>query len=235
MELFGLQPNEFRDLLLSVGTHRGRRPLSPVEVASALEKMQAAGASPKDCAAAVHLDGTAMIGRFLRLLQLHPEIRHMVDWGQSGARIGFSSAAELARLGAEDQVRAARSVVENQLSSAEVKQIVQRARRSDRGIAGAIEDIVQLRPKIERRHIFIGAIGSQQLRELLSSITQERRDLILDDVIRELFRSAADLSGRLGPAKFTIASSEELPSYLLDKTTDIEAGVNAALLRRGVA
>lgn len=235
MNLFGLLPEEFQGVLLSLGNHRGRRPLSPVEAATCLNKMKDSGASLKDCAAAVHLDGTGMISRFLRLLDLTPEIQHLIDWGQSGATIGFTGASELARLPQDQQLLVARAVIERQLTGAEVKQIVQRIRRSHRSVGDAIDDIVKLRPTVEQRHLYIGSIASDRVTAFLASQSQEQRDQILRDVLLGILPHSADVSARLGRTRFTIASKETVEQAVSGLEPDLEARVNAALEQRVVS
>ena len=84
-----LSPQELQGLLLSVGTHRGKRLLSPVEVANLFAKVTSEGGRLGDCARAAQLEGTTMVGRFLRLLKLPESVRHLVDWGSNPGAIGF--------------------------------------------------------------------------------------------------------------------------------------------------
>jgi hypothetical protein len=229
MNLFGLEPDEFRDVLLSIGTNRGRRPLSPVEVAALLKKILGTGASLKDCAAAMHLEGPTMVSRFTRLLQLHPDVQHLVDWGQSGATLSFSSATEIAKLPPEDHVAAVSAIIEHQLTGGEVKQIVQRFVRSHRSLDDAVDEITRLRPTIERQHLFIGAVIDAALQSQLSSRSQEQRDQLLQAVLQEHFGEASTLSARLGRTKFTISSKDDLSKIVRDGDTDVENTINNLL------
>jgi hypothetical protein len=229
MNLFGLEPDEFRDVLLSIGSNRGRRPLSPIEVAILLKKILDIGTSMKDCAAAVHLEGPTMVSRFTRLLNLHPDVQHLVDWGQSGATVSFSSATEIAKLPQEDHVPAANAIVENQLTGGEIKQIVQRVVRSHRKLADAVDEIVQLRPMIERHHLYIGAVIDDGLRTVLASRTQEQRDQLLQEFLREHFPTASTLSVRLGRTRFTISSKDDLSKLTGGSNDDLEKIINDSL------
>src|SRR5262245_60099145 len=98
MALAALSGEERKRLLLSVGTHRRERYLSPVEVAHLFQKATRGGDTLADLAAAVQLDGTSWVARFITLLKLTPDVQHMVDWGKSGSTLAFTSAVELARL-----------------------------------------------------------------------------------------------------------------------------------------
>ena len=91
-----ISPENKRDLILSVGIHKKERPLSPVEVAELLQKLINSGTTKKEISQEIVLDLT-MISRFLRLLNLAPEIQHLIGWGGQ-SRISFSTASEIARL-----------------------------------------------------------------------------------------------------------------------------------------
>ena len=81
--LSGVPPETKRDLLLTVGSHRDDRPLSPEEVARSFQAALDAGSTLADLAALVHFDGTSMVSRFLRLLRLPGDVLRVVGWGQS--------------------------------------------------------------------------------------------------------------------------------------------------------
>ncbi len=138
--MLGLSPEQTKRLLLSVGSHRGTRPFSPVEVAETLKISIDAGSKLSELASALHLDGTSMVTRFLRLLDLSPQVRDWVDWGESGSTIGFTAASELSRLSdSGEQNQLGRAALENQLKSSEVREVVQIRRRSKRPLAACGE------------------------------------------------------------------------------------------------
>jgi len=144
----GLTPEERRDLILSVGTHRGQRRLSPLEVARLLQKARASGATNKDCSDALQI-GVTQISTFLRLLQLTPEVQHLAGWGSARqASIPFSSLAELNRFPAVDQLRVAEVILREGLSWKEVIELVQIAKRSGDPVDECIALVLDRRPKI---------------------------------------------------------------------------------------
>ncbi len=89
-----LTNEERRQLLLSVGTHRGQRPLSPFEVAELFARAISKGATLAECAAAASLEGTTWVSRFLRLLKLPSTVTHLVDWGGGSGTIGLNRKAQ---------------------------------------------------------------------------------------------------------------------------------------------
>ena len=92
----GLSTDEERDLILSVGTHRPGRMLTPVEVAELLQRALDAGASSESIAKRCLLEGTTTISRFLRLLDLEEASKHLVVFGSKKGSLGFTTAMEVA-------------------------------------------------------------------------------------------------------------------------------------------
>lgn len=198
----GATPKELQQLILSVGTHRNERPLSPVEVSDLLARSIAAGASRSECGEALNV-GSTQIATFLRLQKLAPELRHLASWGSKEGGIAFSSLAQLASMGASDQRVVATAILENGLTWKEVVQIAQIWERSEGSIHDAISKVLALRPEIEVRHIVIGSVRSRDLRSTLSTLSQRERDELLDAALRSIGQGA-DMSGRLGADVFTL-------------------------------
>jgi len=225
----GLAPEEARDLTLSVGTHHGKRRLSPVEVGLLFRKAIAAGASPTQCAHFVHLTGPSMVSRFLRLLRLSPEIQHTVDWRQAGATIAFAAAWRLADLGVGEQTEAASQIMSLGLSTSEVSQILQIKKRSHRPLSECIAEVVGMRPSITRRHLFLGSVTDEAARTYLSGLKQGERDRLLESMISEIYGPLAKTSARLGADRFTITTDEEGASKLKNFPSSFEVAINSRL------
>jgi hypothetical protein len=225
----GLSPEEQKLLLLSVGSHRTNRPYSPVEVAQRFQKAIAAGTSLKECSEAVHFDGTSMVSRFLRLLRLRPEIQHLADWGQTGSTIAFTAASELARALPEDQQVASQAVLQHGLSSSEVKQLVQMRERSGKPMAECVDDLLRLRPHIEKRYVFVGAVISERLRRHLSNLTQAQRDGLLRAALPKRYPGLRGFASRMGTERFTIVGPEALAQTLNADDEGFETAINAGL------
>ena len=227
--MIGLTRQEYRDLTLSVGTHRGDRRLSPLEVARLLDKALGAGTSRRECAAALGV-GTSQIGTFLKLLVLASDIQHFADWrGTKSASIPFSTLAELARLSPQDQVPAARSVLRHNLTWKEVVQLAQIADRSGKGIEECIADVLKLRPQIETHYLFVGAIISDSLRHDLGTLSQRDRDRLIAQTFFRLTGPDYGVRGRLGAEEFTVLSQHDLPRLLNVEPDELEEIVNDAL------
>ncbi len=210
----GLNALELGRLRLSVGygTHKKGRPLSPVEVGTLLRKARSEGVSLDECASEIQLDGTGHIGRFLRILELPDDIQHLIDWGSGKEFVGFTSAVELAKLkSAEDQHSLTQATISNGINSKEVRQVVQLRERSGRSIEECVKEVVGMRPRIEKRFVFVGTVDSQTSK-VLDGITQKKRDSILASGIEEIGLQGA--TGRLGRQIFTLVGQENFDASL---------------------
>ena len=217
--MLGLSDKDSSLLLCSVGTHQGRRPLSPLEIGELLEKVVANGSSVKDCADELQV-GQTQISTFLKLPKLNPEIQYLADWGRtSKSSIAFSSLAELSRLNSADQLKAASAILGHSFSWKEVIQLVQLYDRSSKKIDECIKDVNNLRPEVEIRHMVIGEIKSEANREILLKLNQGQRDALFKSVLGQLYGSARGVNGRLSASNFTITSTFD-PMRQIDQDAD---------------
>lgn len=212
--LTGLDPLELGRLRVSVGygTHRKGRPLSPVEVAELIQLARLNGNTLTDCAKEIRIDESGL-GRFLRLLELPDDLRHLVDWGGGGEVLGFSTAIELVRIAnTVDMYRVKDRILETGLTSKETRQVVQLLERSERDVDDILHEVIGMRPVVERRFVFIGSVISETTSEKLTKKTQrERNDLLERAMARVGILSA---SGRLGSNRFTLVGGESFDSSL---------------------
>lgn len=227
-----LTPQERQGLLLSVGTHRGRRKLSPVEVATIFSKIIAAGGSLSDCARAARFEGTTMVARFLRLLKLPEPVRHLVDWGSVPGNIGLSSGAELARLeNAADEEEVVRGVLTYRLSGSEVRQVVQLRKRSKRPVKDCLDEVVGMRPRIEKRYVYVGAVTDIALKDALDKLTQHERDALLAGAMKSVLPATKLAVTRLAANRFTLVGGADFGDAIKQKNDSLEHEINDALAR----
>jgi hypothetical protein len=223
----GLSPEEHKKLILSVGTHRGKRSISPVEAAVLFDKAQRAGASLADCAKAVQLEGPTWVGRFLNLLKLPEDVRHLVDWGRGAGAVTFTSAADIARLDGPDDRRAAiQAALMHNLSTKEVRQLVQLRKRSLRTMAECTEGVLKMRPQVDVRHVFIGSV-SEGLRARMRDLGQYARDEIFAKVVKQVI--GPGVSGRLGAERFTVVGGQTFGAVVAAKKDLLEREINEGL------
>lgn len=215
--------SERRALLLSVGGGHLDRPLSPVEVGRLFAKARAGGNSSREIAESLHLDSAAMIGRFLSLTKLPLQVQETVGWGRNKGSINLTQAQEVARLSsALEQTFLAEAVVENGLSSGEVRAVVQLVRNAGQPVAKAVQSTLAMRPTVERRYVAICTIHDESLRMFLSTLSNATRRNLLREALPFEVESCS-----LSSTHFTLATGEQVSDI-----EEIETTVNAALLAR---
>lgn len=229
MTMKGVSDQEHKNLLVSVGTHRGERRLSPVEVAQLLNKATDAGLTHKDCADELSISPT-QVSTFLKLLRLDPSVQHFAQWGSSdSAGVSFSSLAKLARLNADEQEEAAEAIIRHDLTWNEVVQLVQLWDRSPaKGIGDCIDEVLEMRPEVEEQNVVIGAIVSDELQARLDELSQKERDEHLGRVLEESLPHSVSFNGRLGCERFTITIDDGFEA--IKDVDQLESAINDALI-----
>lgn len=202
----GLSDIEERDLILSVGTHRSERRLSPVEIAELFDRAMKSGVSRDQLAERCLLENTTIIGRFLSLLDLAPVVQHLVSFGTGVGSISFTAGKEIARVGdQESQAVLAERTLQDRLTSAEVRAVVQKMLRSGASIEDSADAIVELRVRVERQYVYIAGIEESEVSVWLAEMTQLQRDEILREFLSTWSLSA---DGHLGDKSFTLVADE---------------------------
>ena len=175
MTLRTLSQTDLRDLLLSVGTHRERRKLTPLQVAHLLSREVATGTTRGTIAKALRVN-PSQVGSFLKLSHLHPPIARKATWGRTTSdAIGFSSLAELhpltkAPFSPNDQTSVADAIQLHRFTRAEVQAIVQTARRSRKPLHDCIEETLRRRPTVSTTRVLLGTILSEETVGLVEDV-----------------------------------------------------------------
>ena len=222
----GLTTAEHQSLILSIGTHRRIRRLSPVEVANLIQKSVHAGMSRTDCATALGVQAD-QISRFLRLLQLHPEVRCLASWGNSDlGKVPFTTLTYLTPLTWEDQMHVTSAIIQHRITKEEVKQIIQIFRRSNASPSESVRRVLKMRSRVEDKYIFFGMIHSDDCRQYLSKLSSRQRIAAMENIIAEIIPHPHMATGRLYPSTFSIVSEKNLSELTDMDTENIEEWVN---------
>lgn len=210
------------------GKQQKGRLLSPVEVGELLQRACNAGSSLDECAKEIRIDATGL-RRFLRILELPDDLQHVISWGNPRDAVGFSCAAELARIpGADDQRTVTSAILANGLNSKEVRQVAQLRERSGRPVSECVKEVIGMRPTVDRRYVFIGSVVDQAMQEHLAGLPQRERDAMLAAGVENIGLKGA--SGRLGPRFFTLVGDESFGASMEQVgKQDIEARLRAYL------
>jgi hypothetical protein len=231
----GLTPEESRDLIMSVGTHHGKRRISPVEAGLLIQKALKAGCSAEVCAQFLGFKDPSMVAWFAKLLRVDPTLHHLIGWGKAAGTVSFIAATEIGTLNEDEQKEAFDLVISNQLSKLEVFQAVQLRKRSKRRICECVEEVTRMRPRVTRKFLFLGAVAGDPVKQYLSNLKQPERDELMSAIMTELYGKLSRTSAHLGADRFTIVTDEEGASRL--KQADppgFESAVNQLLLTRTV-
>jgi hypothetical protein len=202
-----LSSDERRDLILSIGTHKKNRPLSPIQVAQLLNRLYPTQGIPlNQIAHELLLKDPSILRRFLSLLSLPPELQPLVDWGTSPGYLSFSVASEISRAKEPEKINLlAKDALENQRSKEEVRAILQCNLRGGGSLTHCIETIDSTRSKVIHHYVFLGQlptlIHGNQWEEQYSS---ELRAMLSKLVHEENVLSAAVKNGRFS---FTLTES----------------------------
>lgn len=224
-----LSPDKHRRLILSVGTGQSQRPLSPIEVAAAIEELLKEGMTASDVASHLQLESTTMISRFRRLLSLPVSVQHLVDWRSGSTTVAFSVATHIARLGnIRDQEQLFSAAIENRLTSSEIQQIIQLISKACRSLDMAISEVLSTRPVIQRIEVFVGAILTEPMRVRLAATDQKRRDELISEFLRLRFPKS-ECGGRLGADRFSIVGGTSFADLVRRIPGGYEIAVNEFL------
>lgn len=226
-----LKPELKRDLILSLGTHRSKRRLSPIEVAETIDALLKEGSSFSELAKLVQFDSTSTLREIHRLLRIAPDLRHLVGWGkQSSSTLSMTAASQVGRLvDQSDQMAAVEAILLHELSSEEARQLVETRIRSQRPMPECVETILKLRPRVQRKHLFIGAITSEKLSHHLQRITQSERDELLRNAVSRHIANLPSWSGKLGATRFDLFGGDDFGQIIKGLPNGFEATINAYL------
>lgn len=229
----GLSAYELRQLILSVGTHRSDRPLSPVEVAKLMRRALDMGETRKTLADRLLLDDSSIIGRFMRLLSLPVQVQHLIGWGSNPDTISFTAASDIARLDyPEEQKTLAKMALENQFNKSEIIECVQLRQRSERSIEDSVKAVLNQRPTIERRHAIIGELRSESLKDKLKEMSQLDRNNLLQAALDEYGPSIPHLGSKLGDGYFLLVGDDRFHTEITALPEGFEASVTRYLIQK---
>lgn len=226
-----LSPQSRQDLILSLGTHRTERRLSPIEVARLIDTVMKSGGSFADVASLVMFDSTSTLREIHRLLAITEEIQHLIGWGRpTPSTLPMKSASQIARLRInQDQIAAAEATLLHRFTSEEVRQLVERRLHSNDPVDECVQGVLRLRPTIERRYLFVGAITSDRICKHLEYITQSERNELFRGSLNVCFSTWPDWSGNLGASRFIVVGSAQLAEVINNSSIDLEREITACL------
>jgi hypothetical protein len=116
------------------------------------------------------------------------------------------------------------------LGKGELQQVVQmKSRAESRSLDECIAAVLELRPRIERRFIFVGAVTDPAIRHKLSEMSQGARDALLLDAVRTQYPGIGAFDGRMAVQRFTLGGDSQLSKSLQSNSVDFETLINQEL------
>ncbi len=223
-----LTQEEFEELVLSVGIHRKRRKLRPVEVARRIKRALEAGVlhgsgviqfSIDSLAKRLGFKGASMISRFLTLLNIPEEFQEIVEWGSgSGAmsHLTFSIASTISTLPPDQQRQFFLEVFKHELTKLETISVVQTLKRNpSKSVRDAAHEVLGTRPVKVYHEVLIGSFPPESAMAS-SSLPTGRKEAVLNAVLKPIFGNEA-VAGRVSAGHFLISTSEQGKRALLER------------------
>jgi len=231
----GVSTEQLEQMLLSVGrANQERRPLTPVEVGGLCLQALEAGTSRTTLTAELGMTDQSMIAKFIRVAQLSPVVRHLVDWGRSGrGAIGFSVASQLGRFAREEQEQIAESILKHELTKTEMIGIHQLYERSGDSLEACVARMVRRRPVTITRFVFVGAVADKEAQVGLAERSQRQRDRLLEAALTRLIGRRIWMGAKLGQDRFAVLCAAEGARVIEAMDSfEIEIGRSIAIVLR---
>ena len=216
--MFGLTIEQWRNLVLSVNTHRKQRRLSPVECARLIQTAELE-APLGEIAKALNFRDVTTLSRIRLLAVLNPSLSSLVNWGARKGELNMSTATTLMRLNQTELIEQAFALaIEKGVTKDEALQCVQLHNRSNLNITECFKKALETRIKIERSELILGSIISEKGKEVL---TIKPLDYLIKQIRLILARRYPEIivtSLRLGPGnRFSLFLSADLGSLLREQ------------------
>ena len=201
-----LTPDEWRDLKLSVGTHRSKRRLNPIEVAKLIERLLNKDILYEKISEEILLS-VDMIKRFENLLELPEKYHSYISFGRKNNCIPFSTAAYIADLESEtERNQLFNEIFSRKLTKNEVQQIIELKNRSNMNILNCVKEIIKDRPIIEERNMFIGRIYEEDIKSFIKDPNWNKINKIFLPFLKNLFPNVLFYSGNVSKDRFIIVT-----------------------------
>jgi hypothetical protein len=225
----GISPDETRDLIVSVGTHKASRRLTPVQVAKKINKSIEAGESIESVSDTISLS-KSVIRSFLSLLRLPEKVQLIVGWGTDPTTVAFSSAIEITRLESDsEKISLAMAILENSLNLKDVTQAVQIHKRSNKTMEETIEAVLNQRPTIEKRHLIIGEITSPLVLGIFSHLDEVEKNDLLSRSLQRFGPGRPTYGSKVQDKFFVVVCDDLYFKELISLGEDIESAVTELL------
>ncbi len=206
--MFGLEREEWQDLVLSVNVHRKNRRLSPSQAAAYLQRALQR-TTVEELAETLGFKETSTLRKIAGLVVLPADVASTVEWGSRRGNISMSTAAELLRLRSADLIReAVTSAIEHDLSKEEARQVVQIRARSSEPIQECVRRALATRTRIERSELILGSLLSGTAKQVSRQLGNDLLARKLKIALAHQFPDVVPKALRINGDRFSILLSE---------------------------
>jgi len=152
-----LTGTELGELMVSVGTHRHERPLSPIEVGRRIKTLIDSGKDRSFLQTILGLKGDTMINKFLQLLTLPDEFQDIIIWGKTQKNnVCFDTAYQISRLDSFDAKRTLlKEILEYSMTREEAADVIRLYKGDNFDIRSAVQTVLSRRKIIIKRELLI--------------------------------------------------------------------------------
>jgi hypothetical protein len=146
--------------------------------------------------------------------------------------VSFTAAYEIARLDStQERITLAKVALESQLNKFEIRQVVQIRRRSGKSIENCVKTVFDQRPVIEKRHVIIGELRSERLKEKLKQISQLERNNLLQSILERYIPDIPRLGCKLGDVYFLLVGDDQFHAAIMSLPDGFEKSITEYLTR----
>ena len=187
--------HEQAKILASVGSHRSRRFVTPLQVAEDMQSNRSKYPTKKALAEAYNFRDASMVDRFLSLLKLPNEISSKVTFQGSGTNLGLDKAFRISKLKSQDDmIYMGREILRSDLTTAEVRQILQlKNKNEDIPIEECVKLVRDYRVVVEETNVIVVTLRPTTRESL--HLNGERKQGLLEALKIQLKSSISDPNG----------------------------------------
>ena len=209
-----ISPDERKNLILTLGTHRKTRRLSPVEAAQIIDKAISGGMSREDVAS-LCLVSVDMVMKIRKLVTLTPGVRHMIEWGGGPSTVSPSVGTEIARLvDSSHQEQLCALSLQWKLIKREVLAIIDFVNRLGLSVDNAVERVVSQRTVKKQLYVVVGALLDLELTRALDNLPQNQRNDLLNRAVKRLYAGTREWGSSLGASRFTLTGDRVFADFI---------------------
>jgi len=191
----------YSDLLLSVGTHKGKRPLIPIEVSNLIlrlkdeekiddkETSKRLGLGKPSKISNIDKRDTTQVKQFLKLQKLSSKSKNLFGWGGTEPdKIPFTTGTIIADLNEKDQDIVIQSCIERGIIKNEAIRILDLKKKSPAmKIEECIEKVLKIRPITEVWYIVSHTINSNFFKTIQKNAETSGKSIV--DYCKEIIKS----------------------------------------------